>query len=334
MTQAETVAVTGAGGFLGGHVCRALLKRGYPVISIVWTGSPRGLPADLASRVEIREGDVLDEASLDAALRGAGVAVHCAALVSIDDSDRAAMTATNAVGARNVLRACASQGVRRLVHVSSVHAYAHMRGTELNPGSALALDSRLAYPAAKAAGHLAVSQAMAEGQIGGCIICPGGIIGPGDDRPSVIGRMVLAMARRKLPMLLSEGFWWSDVRDVADAVASAVSRGTDGRVYFTPGRHARLAQLARLCSASLGRDVTRPSIPYWAAVAGLPVVRAYAAARRLSPLYTSASLRLARDCPASVADGEASVDLGYAARPLEETVQDTLDWFSENGYLQ
>ena len=321
MAQRDTVAVTGSGGFLGSHVCRALLERGYPTIGIVRAGSSRQLPADLAPHVEMREGDVLDEASLSLALRGADVVVHCAALVSIDDSDGTATKATNVAGVRNVLRACAVQGARRLVHVSSVHAYTHMRGTELNPGSALALGSRLAYPAAKAAGHRAVSQAIEEGRIGGCIICPGGIVGPGDDRPSVVGRMVLDMARRKLPILLSEGLWWSDARDVAAAVASAAVQGIDGKVYFTPGRHASLTRLARLCSAELGRNVARLAVPYWAAVAGLPAVRAYAAARGLSPLYTGASLRLARDCPASVADGEAKADLGYAARPLEETIQ-------------
>ena len=72
---------------------------------------------------------------------------------------------------------------------------------------------------------------------------------------------MLDFALRKIPMTINEGFWWSDVRDVADAVASAVSRGEDGEVYFTPGRYAKLAQLARIISDFAGSNPPRLSVP-------------------------------------------------------------------------
>ena len=75
-----TVAVTGAGGFLGGHVCRALAGRGYRTIGMTRTGSTRQLPADLLERVEMREGDVLDMTSLECCPEGirCGGALRCA----------------------------------------------------------------------------------------------------------------------------------------------------------------------------------------------------------------------------------------------------------------
>ncbi len=328
-----TVAVTGAGGFVGGHVCRALAERGYRTIGMTRTGSSRQLPADLLKRVEMRQGDVLDMTSLEAALEGADAVAHCTGLVTIDNDDSAKTMAVNATGTGNVLQTCLNLGINRLVHVSSVHAYARMRGNVLNGDAPLALDASLAYPSSKAAAHRLVLQAMAQGRIGGCIICPGAIIGPGDDRPSVAGRLVLDFALRKIPMTINEGFWWCDVRDVANAVASAVSCGEDGRVYFTLGRYAELAQLARMISGCAGCDPPRSSVPYWVAVAGLPAVRAYAAARRLSPLYTRGSLSLTRNCPASVDDGDAREQLGYTARPLEESIEDTVAWFRQNGDL-
>jgi len=297
------------------------------------TGSTRQLPADLLERVEMREGDVLDVTSLQDALKEADVVVHCAGLVTIDDDDSANTMAVNATGTGNVLQTCLDLGIGRLVHVSSVHAYARMRGKVLNGDAPLALDAPLAYPSSKAAGHQAVLQAMAQGRIGGCIVCPSAIIGPGDDRPSVAGGLVLDFALRKVPMTINEGFWWCDVRDVADVVASAVSCSEDGKVYFTPGRYAKLAQLARIISGCAGCDPPRSSVPYWVAVAGLPAVRAYAAARRLSPLYTRASLSLARNCPASVDDAGARQQLGYTARPLEESIEDMVAWFRQNGDL-
>ena len=302
-------------------------------MGIAHTGSLRQVPADLSPGIAVRHGDVLDRESLDGALRGADVVVHCAARVSIDDREASSVKAVNAFGTGNVLQACFDLGIRRLVHVSSVHAFARMRGTKLNRDSPLAHDSRLAYPSSKADGHRAVSRAMQEGRIGGCIICPGGIIGPGDDRPSVVGGLLIDLADRKLPMLINEGYWWCDVRDVAAAAVAAVSSDEDGGTYFTLGRFARFGQLARLCSEFLGRDVSCPSVPYWAALLGLPAVRAYAAVRRMSPLYTRASLQLARNCPASVDERDARATLGYAARPLEETVGDSLAWFRANGYV-
>ena len=145
--------------------------------------------------------------------------------------------------------------------------------------------------------------------------------------------MVLDFALRKVPMTVNEGFWWSDVRDVADAVASAVGRGDDGKVYFTPGRYAKLSQVARIISAYA--ECRRPwlSVPYWVAVAGLPAVRAYAAARRLSPLYTRDALGLTRNCPSGVDDVDARKQLGYTARPLEESIKDTVSWLRQNGDL-
>lgn len=333
MAQPATVVVTGAGGFLGGYVCRALTKRNCRVIGMVQSGSRRGLPADLAERVVSRSGDVLDPASLETALQGADAVVHCAGLVSIETIGGQRTRAVNLDGTRNVIQAVANLGIQRLTHISSVHAYTGLRGTELNPASTLALDASLPYSAAKAAGQLLVMQAMERGQIRGSVICPGGIIGPGDDRPSVVGRMMLDLARRKLPMLVNEGYWWCDVRDVAEVAAAAVFDAVDGAIYFTAGSYAKFGSMAGLCTEVMGRDVTRPVAPYWLAYAGLPVVRAYAAVRRMSPLYSRETLRLVRNCPARVADETARTDLGYAPRPLRDTIRDTLVWFRESGAL-
>ena len=329
-----TVVVTGAGGFLGGHVCRALAERGCRTIGMTRTGSTRQVPADLLGRVEMRQGDVLDTTSLEAALAEADAVVHCAALVTIDNDDSASTVAVNARGAGNVLQACLDLGISRLVHVSSVHAYAGMRGNVLNGDTPLALDAPLVYPAAKAAGHRAVLQAMTEGHIGGCIICPGGIIGPGDDRPSLVGRMVLDFALRKIPVTINEGFWWGDVRDIAAAAASAISRGEDGKVYFTPGRYAKLGQLARIISGFLGYGALPgrrfPTGWHW------PDCRRFALMRRRAgcrPSTPGQSLSLARNCPASVDDEDARKQLGYTARPLEESIRDAITWFRENGDL-
>ena len=164
------------------------------------------------------------------------------------------------------------------------------------------------------------------------IVCPSSLIGPGDSEPTRVGSMLLTMAHNQLPCLINGGFWWSDVRDVANAIANAVeARGYGGEVYFTAGQYAKTSQLARLCSQVLGRKVKRPVVPYLMARATLPLIKSRAAKRNLSSLYSRNSLKLLRDCPASVDESLAISQLGYKPRPLEESIRDALNWYTEQG---
>ena len=332
--NSDTVAVTGADGFLGGHVCRALLRRGYAVRAVIYRCSDRQLPEDVRTRVESRTADVRDLGSLHAALRGSESVVHCAAAVTIDDDPGGLAAAVNVTGTRNVVAACTAVGARRLVHVSSIHAFGPLRGSMLDGASALNLRSKIPYVATKAEAHLIVLDAVREGRIDASLICPSGLIGPGDSEPSFVGSMLLAIAHREIPRLLDLGLWWSDVRDVAAAIAAAVGASAGGgHVHLAAGTYAQTTELARLCSRVLGRDLTRRKVPLALAVAGLPFIGLYAAIRRRPPLYTRNSLLLLQDCPISVDESSAKRELGYESRPLDDSVRDALAWFQERGML-
>ena len=333
MKHATTVAVTGAGGFLGAHICRALCARGYQVIGITRSGSDRVLPPDLDGKIATRDADILNPQSITAAFTGAEVAVHAAALVSLESNTLKKSVDINLNGTQNVIQACIANHASKLIHISSVHAFEPIRGIRLKPDSPVATDSRVPYNQTKAKAQTAVLAAISQNLVGGSVICPSGLIGPFDDRPSTMGSMLLDIVKQKIPMLVNEGFFWTDVRDVATAVTRSVSAEADGNIYFTAGRYATLKHLADLCSDFLGRNVTPPTVPYAAAIAALPIVRAYANLRNLSPLYTRETLNLVRDCPADVDHQAAIEDLDYRPRPLEETVGDALTWFANNGMM-
>ena len=281
----------------------------------------------------MRDADVLDQSSVSAAFEGNDVAVHAAALVSIDTSMLERSFDINLLGTRNVIEACKDNQVSRLIHISTVHVFEPLRGINLNKELPTATDSRVPYSLSKAFAHREVLRAMSESQPGGSVICPSGLIGPFDDRPSLVGSMLLDIVKQKIPMLVSEGYWWADVRDVAAATARAVSVESNGNVYFTAGRFATLKQLAGMCSEIVGRDVSPPTVPYFAAVAGLPFVRVYSALRNLSPLYTRESLSAIRDCPDTIDQTDAIEDLDYHPRPLQESIADTISWFNDNGMI-
>ena len=326
----STVAVTGAAGFLGSHICRALLRCGYAVCAVEHESSKRKLPADLSKQVELRPADVRNPESLNQAFQNVHAVVHNAAIVTIDADPEGLADAVNLTGTRNVIQACISNGVHRLVHISSIHAFSPLRGTTLSVSSKLGQHSKIPYVATKAEAHISVLDAARGGLLNASIVCPSALIGPGDSEPSLVGSMLLAMARKRLPCLVNGGFWWSDVRDVAQAIANAVGANEyGGEVHFTAGRYAKIRELARLCSQALGHSVMRPAIPYFLARAGLPLIKA--AKRNQPPLYSRNSLKLLRDCPVSVDESSAKSQLRYAPRPLEESIREALDWFTEQG---
>lgn len=326
------VAVTGAAGFLGSHICRALLRCGYTVRAVTRQGSSRKFPDDLSKRVELRPADVRDVESLNSAFQNADAVVHTAAIVTIGADPENLARAVNLTGTRNAIQACVDNGVHRLVHIGSIHVFSPLRGRVLDADSKPGQHSKIPYTATKAEAYISVLEAARSGRINASVICPSSLIGPGDTQPTLVGDMLLAIAQKRLPCLIDEGFWWSDVRDVAAATANAVGQSKcHGEVYFTVGRYAKIIELARLCSHILGRRVTRPAMPYFLALAGLPFVQLYAAMKDQPPLYSRNSLDLLRDCPVSVDESSARRQLGYKSRPLEESIRDALNWFKEQG---
>ena len=329
------VAVTGAAGFLGSHICRALLDRRTSVRAVTLLNDVSRIPHTIADKVDIRVADVRDLESLSEVLEGVDAVVHAAAAISVDDGvSSETVESVNIDGAHSVAQTCADQGMSKLVHISSIHAFSGLKGKTLNTAHKLNVSSSNSYAYSKANGHRSVLEVAELRSLDASIICPSGMMGPGDSGPSNVGGMVLAIAQRRLPMLIKAGYWWCDVRDVADtAVAALRVDDQGGRVYLTPGFYASFSDLARMCSAVVGRDVGRPVIPMAFAVLGLPFIRLYARLRREAPLYSREALDFVDDCPVAVDSEPAERRLGYAPRALDETVRDTLHWFRQTGML-
>src|SRR5882672_1527392 len=255
-----SVLVTGAAGHLGNNVVRALLGRGRTVRVLVHSRSTSLADLD----VEKRPGDILDRASLDGVFDGVEAAYHCAALVSIAPVDGPLVTRTNVLGTRNVVDACLAHGVRRLVHVSSIHALAPPRsdgvtdescGPNLDPGAS-------AYDRSKTAGEEVIRAGIRRG-LDAVIVNPTGVIGPHDYFPRLTGGALITMYRGRLPMNLAGGFNWVDVRDVAAGALAAEARGRSGEGYLLSGHWASLPDVAVLMQKCTGHSGPRLVAPLW-----------------------------------------------------------------------
>ena len=322
----RTALVTGASGFVGSNLVSRLCALGWNVRSYgVRPFDVRGV-AGVASVI----GDVRDRRRLDEALVDVDVVFHLAAVITLLRNDPEAWD-VNTKGPATVAGAALAHGVNRLVHCSSVHAFDLSRARpRLREDSPRSGPGRPLYDRSKAAGEAAVREAVAEG-LDAVIVNPTGIIGPIDLGPSRANGILLAAARGHLPVAVAGGFDWVDVRDVVDGCIAAIGRGRTGESYLLSGHQATSVQIGRLAAGMNGRLGPLFGLPAWAAEAIAPI------GERVGRLwgsddFTPTSIGTLLDDPL-VDCSKAARELGYQARPLEDTVRDLVGWFREEGAL-
>lgn len=327
-----TVAITGATGHVGSNLVRQLLERGDTVRALTRNPDPvelHGLP------IEKVAGDVSSGQGLPELLDGADLVFHLAAQISIVGPMNGLVHRVNVEGARNVADAALKAGVQRMVHCCSVHVFEpepfHEPTNEAR--SRVQRGMAPAYDVSKAEGEAAVREAVAKG-LDAVIVHPSGVMGPFDFKPSRMGHVLLKLYRRRLPALLAGGFDWVDARDVSAGMLAAAERGKTGESYLLTGHYRTVAQIADVAQGITG--VPRPRIvcPKWVADIGAPFMDLAAwAMRGGEPLYTSESLmplmlRMAYD------RSKSERELGYVARPFEETVRDAYAWMLARGVIE
>ena len=324
------VVVTGATGHLGANLCPLLLESGYRVRALHRRAeSKRNLHGlDLESR----SGDVRDEGFMREALSGAAAMVHLAARISIQGDQDGRLQDTNVNGTRLAAQLCRVLRIR-MIHIASVHSFDLYRNRGvLDETSPLAGKNAFDYDASKRRGLERVREELARG-LNGTILCPVGLLGPGDYEPSLMGRFFISLYKGRLPALIKGGFYWSDVRDTAQAIVAALKRPAQGELYLLGGPYAEVSRLAALASQVTGRRLARPVLPYSLALMGLPFLKLYSAAAARAPLYTYESLRVLRSSPERLNDEKARVELEYRNRPLVDSIRDLYDWHLQRGSL-
>ena len=320
------VAVTGATGHIGVNLCRALLAEGREVRAI----SRRPLPAELGGDVEWVGADVRDADALRPALAGCDTVFHLAGVISVSGDPDGSVWATNVGGTRNVVGAALAGGVGRLVHCSSLNAFDSERhDRELDETAPAADRAELpVYDRSKAAADAVVRDAVAEG-LDAVIVHPTGVVGPLDLQPSRMGKVLHAVARRRLLGIVSAGLDWVDVRDVCAGMLAAEQYGRTGEGYLLGGDWATLQRIARLTAAANGVQPPSFTLPLGIAAAVAPLVAAVARGGGFTP-EAMHTLRHAQ----RVSHAKAADELGYAPRPLAETVTDLVEWLIESGRLR
>jgi dihydroflavonol-4-reductase len=331
MNVADTVLVSGASGFVGSRVARALLAHGYAVRALLRPTSPRrnltGLP------VELVFGALDDRPSLDAALDGCAALVHVAADYRLWAPDAEAMMRANVDGTRAIMEAAQAAGVRRIVHTSSVATLgrsAHGPADETTPAR---LDDMIGpYKRSKFLAEKLVRAMVAEQRLPAVTVNPSTPLGPGDLRPTPTGRIVVEAARGRMPAYVDTGLNIVHADDVAQGHVLALERGSVGERYVLGGEDMALSALLAAIAAETGHTPPRWRLPLAAVV---PVALAAEAWGRLSgrePFVTLDGLRMARH-PMYFSSAKAERHLGYTHRPAAQAVTAAVAWFRQQGML-
>ncbi len=316
------VFVTGASGHVGGVLVRALLEAGREVRVLVH-GDDRALQG---LNVTVFHGDVANAEVLRAAMRGVETVYHLAVVISLWWNDPTCQS-TNVDGTETVLRLAREAGVRRLVYVSSIHAFEREPVDEpLDENRALCAGPAFpAYDRSKAEATRRVMKAVEDG-LDAVVIHPTGIVGPTDFRPSRMGGVVRDVMRGQLPALVKGGFDWVDVRDVVGACMAAERLAPKGARYLAGGAWRSMSDVAAIVAEHAGCKPPRMVLPLAVGKAVAPFAQGWAKLTRTPPRFTSASMFYLEEIP-KVDCSRAKRELGYAPRPLEESLKDAVEWW-------
>ena len=329
-TLPPRIAVTGASGHIGNVVCRSLVLHGYRVRAMYHrdTRPLEGVDAERA------QGDILNPEDVTRLLDGCDAVIHCAAIISIDGDPTGMVFRTNTEGPRNVLDAARQTGIRRIVHVSSVHAVTELPHSEpYDETRPYKGKQHPAYDYSKATGEQILREGVRDTGIDLVIVRPSAVLGPYDFKPSKLGAALLDFYHQRIPLLPEGGYDLVDVRDVAHSTIAALEHGRSGEAYVLSGMYFDFRKLARVIGEVTGKRVPQRVIPYVVLKAMLPFVRLQSAITGAAPSLTRESIDAVKYGHPRMDHGKARLELGHDVRPLEDTLRDFYAWQKEHHKL-
>ncbi|QPK81643.1 NAD-dependent epimerase/dehydratase family protein [Schaalia sp. ZJ405] len=315
-----TYLVTGGAGHLGSTIVRFLARSGSRVRSLV-------LPHQRSPRfpsVDVVTGDVTNPDSLKPFFSGItgenAVLIHTVGLISIGGVSKRALYHVNVDGTRNVIEAAIRQGIRRIVHVSSVHAIPEPQDPSSIIREVTHFDPDLVvgdYAKSKAVATQMVLDHVGKGtEI--LVVHPSGILGPYDRGGNHLVHMIDLRRRGHLPFAVRGGYDFVDVRDVAQGCINATTMGRDGGTYLLSGHYAQVSEVLEMVDRS-----RVPAMPRVLATACAPIAEGVARVLNTQPLFTRYAIHTLGTNGRFTHDA-ATRELGFIPRPLRQSVEDTV----------
>lgn len=324
--------VTGATGFLGGHLARALSDLGAELRLLVRPASDlRNLEGLSAESVV---GDLREPQGLEPAMAGCEVVFHVAADYRLWVRDPDQMYRSNVEGTRAILAAAEKNRVRRVVYTSSVATMGFTsNGHPCDENSPVSLDHMIGpYKRSKfMAEQLAIQAGRSHLDV--VVVNPTTPVGERDIKPTPTGRIIVDFLKKKFPAYLDTGLNLVDVKECALGHIAALEKGRSGERYILGGENLTLKQILDRLARMTGLPSPKVRVPYGVALAA-GVVDELVTGRILGrePRATIDAVRMGRK-KMFVTTAKAEGELGWKPVSVEDALRRAVDWFQREGYV-
>ena len=311
--------VTGASGFIGGAVARALLMHGVDVRVLMRPGTTPNVPD--AHAVEIVYGDLRDAHAVRGAAEDCAAIFHVGGLYSFQ-AERGELHAINVGGTRNVVDAARATGAR-LVHTSSISTIGAMHDGVIPDEDQQAVGVPPGpYKESKAHAELIVREEAGRG-LDAVIVNPTFPIGWGDVKPTPTGAMIRDFLEGRIPAYLDTGMNVVDIDDVAEGHWLAFERGRRGERHILGHANLMMRELLDELAQISGRPAPRVRMPYAVAL-GL----AHMSKRLKGRLVPLEAVRTARHIRFA-SSARAVRELGIPQTPVRTALEKAVRWFQQ-----
>ncbi len=319
------ILVTGATGRIGNVLVRTLVNSKEGVRILLRKTSNLNPIKDL--NIEKVYGDILDFESVRKAVHGCKYVYHLAGHVNISNKNKDLTFSTNIEGTKNILKACTQEKIKRLLHTSSIHAFEAPRSEELiDENTPLCNEnaSRGIYDQSKA---IATKEVL-KTNLNSVIVCPTGVVGPYDFRPSFFGKGMIDSIKSKLKTSVPGAYDYVDVRDVVSGMISAMQKGDKKQIYILGGQKILMSEYFKFLQEFTGIKGVVKTLKFDSAILLGKILNFFSKNSSITP-YSIKTLM----SNSNISHDKAQKRLGYTPREVKTSLFDQYRWFKENGYL-
>lgn len=319
------ILVTGATGRIGNVLVHSLVKGSDSVRVLIRKSSNLNPIKDL--NIQQVYGDILDYDSVKKAVSGCKYVYHLAGHINISNKNKELTYSTNIQGTKNILKACEEEKVTKLLHTSSIHAFeAKSDGEVIDENTPLcdSDDSRGIYDRSKA---IATKEVL-KSKVNSVIVCPTGVVGPFDFRPSFFGKGMIESIKSKLKISVPGEYDYVDVRDVVNGMISAMQKGENKEIYLLGGEKLTMLDYFKLLQKLTGIKGSIKTLKFESAILLGKFLNFFSNRSSITP-YSIETLM----SNSNISHIKAQKKLGFNPRSIEKSIYDQYIWFKKNRYI-
>ena len=323
--------ITGGSGHVGANLVRELSSRGYEVRCIDFDNDHRAFEG---FNVELVKGNITDISTLDNTFKDVEVVFHTAAVISLDRKDKDLIRSVNVGGTENVCEMSLRHGVKKLIHFSSIDAFVREPLEDpLYENRSLVTDpNAVPYDLSKADAQRIVLKYCDKG-LNASIIHPSGIFGPNDFKPSLFGQEFINIANGKRPYSINVGYDYVDVRDLCKTSVDCIDKGEIKQNYIVGGNYMDFVYMSEVMSEILNKKLIRSTLPFGFIYMSLPGSYISSLIKKTPRAITMDSIHTIKVQNKNIPSSLSKEKLNHNPRPVEETIQDTIEFFQKRGLI-